>query len=193
MTQTSNPHRETRGFTPVELLLALTILSVLAGVVVPSLTGYLEKRDRGEALADMRELASVFNQYKIDTRLWPTVDDSTTIRTGANDLLGYACFYRQTVSVPGGTWDGPYVAAGVQRAGRPVIATWQDGAGEGFLDPWGRPYRVQLFADGYHGAKGAILLVCRGPDGHLQSTADDIYQARPQGDDLLQLVTYTLH
>lgn len=181
-----------RGFTLVELIVTISILTVLAGILIPSVNGYIEKGHKGKATADMRHMASVFNQYKVDNRVWPSNDGATTVKTGKHDLLGYPCFFTQTTQVNGASWEGPYVSAGVMSEGVMVLSTYADGVGEGFLDPWGQPYRVYTFADGYKGTKGGIFLVSAGADGKYSTGNDDLFSAKASADDLVQLVTYSV-
>ena len=42
------------GFTLVELIVVLAILAVLAGLLVPSLTGYIDKAKKAKSLANAR-------------------------------------------------------------------------------------------------------------------------------------------
>lgn len=46
--------RQRGGFTLVELIVALAILAVLAGLLVPSLTGYIDKAKKAKSLANAR-------------------------------------------------------------------------------------------------------------------------------------------
>lgn len=43
-----------RGFTLVELIVVLTILAVLAALLVPALTGYIDKVNEAKVLAEAR-------------------------------------------------------------------------------------------------------------------------------------------
>ena len=43
-----------RGFTLVELIVVLTILAVLAALLVPALTGYIDKANEAKVLAEAR-------------------------------------------------------------------------------------------------------------------------------------------
>lgn len=187
----NNPKRQL-GFTLVELIVTITILTVLAGIIIPSVNSYVEKSNRGKAVSDMRHMASVFTQYKVDTRLWPSKNNAKTVKTGKTDLVGFECLFRDTANMPGGSWEGPYLSGGVMADGKMVVATWSKGQGEGFLDPWGRPYRVYTFAKGYSDTAGGILLVTAGPDGKYQTADADVFQGKPSEDDLVQLVTYNL-
>lgn len=42
------------GFTLVELIVVLTILAVLAALLVPALTGYIDKANEAKVLAEAR-------------------------------------------------------------------------------------------------------------------------------------------
>ena len=46
--------RNNNGFTLVELIVVLAILAVLAGLLVPSLTGYINKAKKAKSLANAR-------------------------------------------------------------------------------------------------------------------------------------------
>ena len=46
--------RKNNGFTLVELIVVLAILAVLAGLLVPSLTGYIDKAKKAKSLANAR-------------------------------------------------------------------------------------------------------------------------------------------
>lgn len=47
-------NKKKQGFTLVELIVVLTILAVLAGLLVPSLTGYIDKAKKAKSLANAR-------------------------------------------------------------------------------------------------------------------------------------------
>lgn len=45
-----------RGFTLVELIVVLVILAVLAALLIPSLTGYIDKARKNQVIAETRML-----------------------------------------------------------------------------------------------------------------------------------------
>lgn len=49
-----NSSKLKKGFTLVELIVVLAILAVLAGILVPSLTGYIDKAKKAKSLANAR-------------------------------------------------------------------------------------------------------------------------------------------
>lgn len=46
-----------RGFTLVELIVVLVILAILAALLIPALTGYIDKARKSQVVAETRMLA----------------------------------------------------------------------------------------------------------------------------------------
>lgn len=108
-------HRDWKGqegFTLVELLLVLLIISVLAGLVVPRFADRARQAHIQAAIADIEgNIPTALELYELDAGAFPTTQQ------------GLAALDREPSSPPApARWNGPYVRAGVPR------------------DPWGNPY-----------------------------------------------------
>ena len=49
-------NNKNRGFTLVELIVVLVILAILAALLIPALTGYIDKAKKSQVLAETRML-----------------------------------------------------------------------------------------------------------------------------------------
>lgn len=185
--------RREAGFTLVELIVTISILTVLAGILIPSINSYIDKGNNSKAHADLREMANVFNKYKVDCGFWPTTDNNEKIGSGKADFVGYACLFSNAANYK--KWDGPYVNEGVMVDGKMHIAKFdaESGVGEGLMDPWGAPYRVYSFKTGHKATTGALVIMSGGKNGKFETKTDDIFEVRAAGDDILQLITYNVN
>jgi general secretion pathway protein G len=87
-----NERRQHRsGFTLVEVLLVIVIIGILAGIAVPQLMKSRDKADIGKAKAEIKNLSTAVDMYKIDTGLYPNSLDGLNNNPGVRD------------------WDGPYM------------------------------------------------------------------------------------
>ena len=51
-----NKMKEAKGFTLVELIVVLVILAILAALLVPALTGYIDKANKEKITAECRQV-----------------------------------------------------------------------------------------------------------------------------------------
>lgn len=88
-----------KGFTLVELIVVLVILAILAALLIPALTGYIDKAKRKSIVAETRQTVMaaqtlVDEAYALDTKTAITItvgaadEDASTITTG--DILKLA-------------------------------------------------------------------------------------------------------
>ena len=63
-----------RGFTLLEIMVVIVILSILASIVVPNLMGNKEKADRQKAVTDIVALENALDMYKLDNSRYPTTE-----------------------------------------------------------------------------------------------------------------------
>lgn len=177
------------GFTLVELVVVVLILAILAGVIVPVIGDKVDQSRLTAAKATMKEISNAFNHYHIDTGSWPSnTPTSAKITTKSEDLYGYTCFYNNTGNRT--NWNGPYLNDGVMSGTTMNIAV--SGQTTGLLDAWQQPFRVMSFAEGYSSGQGAIVLLCRGPNGTLDTSQAQAYAGTPQKDDMMYVTSRKL-
>ena len=56
-----------RGFTLVELIVVLVILAILAALLIPALTGYIDKARKSQVVAETRALTQAAVQTEMST------------------------------------------------------------------------------------------------------------------------------
>lgn len=71
-----SPARATsqRGFTLIEVMVVVVILSILAAIVVPRIMDRPDTARVTKAQSDIRALESALNLYKLDNHSYPTTD-----------------------------------------------------------------------------------------------------------------------
>jgi general secretion pathway protein G len=123
-----------RGFTLVEVMVVVVILSILAAIVVPKIMGRPDEARETKVKQDIRALSAALDLYRLDNFTYPTTDE------------GLEALVTRPGSLPAGAkWQkGGYI----KRIPK---------------DPWGRPYNYlqpgshgefDLFSLGADGAVG---------------------------------------
>jgi type IV pilus assembly protein PilE len=84
-------HARSRGFTLIELMIAVAVVAILAAVAYPSFTEHLRKQRRAEAQQILMDVASRQQQHRLDTRSFVTGADVAT--TGASIPESLKLFY----------------------------------------------------------------------------------------------------
>ena len=111
------PHRSrraARGFTLIEIVVAVAILAILATIVVPRVLGRVDDANAAKARTEISVLASALNLYKLDNFDYPGSDQGL----------------QALVDKPGGAPEARNWRAGGYLEGGRVPK-----------DPWGREYQ----------------------------------------------------
>jgi general secretion pathway protein G len=66
--------RAARGFTFIELVVAIAILAILATIVLPRVMGKVDDAAVAKAKADVRNLTTALDLYKLDNFAYPSTD-----------------------------------------------------------------------------------------------------------------------
>src|SRR5256884_9136502 len=83
---------KSKGFTLIELAVVLAIIAVLAAILTPMVTNYLDQSRLARAQADARTIADAIKLYQRDTGQWPVyasaADYSSNSCCGGGALIG---------------------------------------------------------------------------------------------------------
>ncbi len=93
--QTSKSKLQARGFTLIELMLVLVILSILAAIVVPKFSGRTEQARQTAAQTQISSFGTALDAFEVDNGYYPKG------RNGLQDLVQQP---REAQN-----WKGPYV------------------------------------------------------------------------------------
>ena len=134
-----------RGFTLIEIMIAVAILAIISAIAIPAYLGYLEEARFGTAIKDLRQVELIMKDLAEDNDL------------GAAEPAGYTV----------GTDVGVYMLANGSPALSP-IGTTPAGAAP-WNDPWGNIYRYRRLSTNV--SPQQFRLSSGGP---TASTTDDV-------------------
>lgn len=79
-----------KGFTLVELIVVLVILAILAALLVPALTGYIDRAKEKQIIAETRQCVMAAQTIADEQYALETADISTYINTNQSDVTDLA-------------------------------------------------------------------------------------------------------
>jgi general secretion pathway protein G len=131
-----------RGFSLLEIIVAVVILSILATMVAVNVFGNIGVAKTTKAQSDIKSLSTALDMYRIDNFTYPSTEQ------GLNALL-----QKPSGQPESPNWrQGGYLSSGEPR------------------DPWNRPY--QYLQPGQHGAFDIYTLGADGKPGGDGENAD---------------------
>jgi general secretion pathway protein G len=125
------PARRAQGaFTLVELLLVMTILAILAGIVLPKLSGRGEEARVAAAKTQISTLGTALGAYEVDNGNYPRGQSGLqALMVKPRDAMNWHGPYMEK-EIPPDPWQHPYVYQCPGRhnpAGYDLYATGPDG------------------------------------------------------------------
>jgi len=104
--------KKINGFTLIEVMVVVVILSILASIVVPKLMDKPEKARITKARSDIRAVEAALNLYRLDNMVYPTTDQGlealVTAPTGAPEPKNYSADgYLDRLPID--PWGNPYI------------------------------------------------------------------------------------
>jgi prepilin-type N-terminal cleavage/methylation domain-containing protein len=193
-----------QGFTLIELAVVLAIIAVLAAVLTPMVSGYLDQARVARAQADVRTIADSVKLYNRDTGRWPIYDSSADYSSDTAPGTTKVEFGTSTGNSPtaGAGWSLGAVLnttslelyinndrsgvgnAAFPRAGfrGPYVATVDS-------DPWGNKYLLNA-GNLKRSSTNHAYIISAGPNGTLETNRDVATTANVNagGDDVIALI-----
>lgn len=116
-----------KGFTLLEILVVMAILSILAVIIVPKLSDRPKQAKHLKAVLQIKAFQEALEQFDLDEGFYPTTDQGLDylIKGKEEDSKKYLDSDR----IPLDPWDHPYLylSPGLQRRPYDIVSLGQDG------------------------------------------------------------------
>ena len=132
-----------RGFTLAEVLVAMTLIAVLAAVIVPTMRGRLQDGYEDALVGELSSLATAINAYRQDVGHYPPqLDYLTALPATPGDFCGHNLSASDSAN-----WRGPYVSRAITTAASYTVFQ-KDSVQDALARPIGMPNIIQIVITG---------------------------------------------
>ena len=120
--------KEKKGFTLVELIVVLVILAILAALLIPALTGYIDKANKEKVVAEARMVVMAVQT------------EASTVYGSAGEVTSFTSDQQTEIAEVKGTWNATVDKSGVVTSVTYNHNGWQvvynsTSSGVGYADP----------------------------------------------------------
>lgn len=110
--------RNNRGFTLIEVLVVIVILGLIAGLIIPRITGRVDEAKVETTKIQMKAVKDALEQYKLDNGIYPTTEQGIKALVEKPSTPPIPPRWRQYLDkVPQDAWgrDFLYLSPGINR------------------------------------------------------------------------------
>ena len=185
-----------KGFTLIEIAVVLAVIAVLAAILTPLVTSYIDQSRNTRAAADVRAIAQAAQLFKRDTGQYPVYVDDTASDAdteSATELVGSGSVPSDSSVAQDWEFDSNgdletfintntlNLTTSNPRRGRtayrgPYLGTINE-------DPWGNTYVLNAI-NLLRSATNIGFVISAGPDGNLDTDRDQTGTLDVTGDDI---------
>jgi general secretion pathway protein G len=193
-----------KGFTLIELAVVLAVIAVLAAILTPMVTSYLDQARLSRAQADLRTLADAVKLYQRDTGRYPIYDSSSayTSDSVSKVVIGGNNGNTPADGAGGASWGLSTQLAttslelylnnnysGVSASTFPKATFNGPYIGTLDSDPWGNKYLLNA-GDLTRSSSNHAFVISAGPNGTIETTRDiaTTTNLAAGGDDLISVI-----
>lgn len=192
--------KESRGFTLIEMVVVLAVIAILAAVLTPIITSYVEKAKYNAAMNDLKNIAASVLQFDSDTKVWPIYATAADIPNGTVNTVEYTPGDVPTAGVTATGWQNALGNTGgstsvalesILNANSLNLTTsgvraWKGAYLNLAADPWGSAYYLTS-ANLEPSSTNAAYVISAGPNQTIETPLINVRTGTltPTGDDLI--------
>lgn len=123
-------NRRQRAFTLIEMLVVILIISILAAMIIPKLFGHADDAKVAKAKADIAQLESCLQDYRLSNGQFPSTQDGLqALVVQPSDAPNWKGPYLEH-GIPSDPWGNPYVYQAPGPNGEDYLITSYGGDGQ---------------------------------------------------------------
>ncbi len=104
--------KKEQGFTLIEIMVVIVILSLLAGIIIPKIVSRPEEARRAKAVIQIKEMEAALNLFKIDNGFYPSTEqglNALSVKPTAGEIPKHWADGGYLKKIPKDPWAHEYV------------------------------------------------------------------------------------